>query len=185
MIEAAELAELSTDERDVWAILGEYAEQVAKDAGRDHSRWTWIFRAGVPHRRFVQSLVRLIDRARTSAGIRAAAAAAESADWTCICRCRAHGKASCPRCLNVSACPEHDEPTPAELARDVLEDPERLARELYEVVAESIRTESLGDDTSILPWPDAPLVTRLAIVEACRRVIVARAQAMIRSHGNS
>lgn len=75
----------------------------------------WILTPTFDHEAWARELAALIiereSRIRQDAALRAAAGAKVS----CECRCRAHGRGGCPRCLTVERCPLHHEPDPKAL----------------------------------------------------------------------
>jgi hypothetical protein len=155
-----------TMEERVRGLLEEYSARVTEDADRSTATGAWIFRSGVSHADYVRTIVGMLSEAHVrgfTAGV-----VEGTRDWSCVCRCLKHAKHGCPRCLNVYGCPVHAEVAPEALRVEVLNDPEQLARELFET------THVLKG--KLVRWEDVNEDIRLAMIESARRVVCLRAQ---------
>ena len=99
-----------------------------------------------------------------------ASAMSERARFQCCCRCKQHQQVGCPLCLDVYGCPEHADPPEELLRKGVLEKPEELARELFNIV------NATDDEGERLPsWDDEPDDEwKRTWIEACRKVVTSR-----------
>lgn len=102
-------------EQHVRAVFEAYKAALTESEEPPPRPGMWIFRPRPDPEEFVAAAVMLLERAEDLGREQAAAAAAETADWTCACRCRAHQKAACPYCVSVESCPAHSSPDPREV----------------------------------------------------------------------
>ena len=157
-------------EQRVRGLLDDYREAIDADTIAKGSTMGWIFKAAVPHEVYREAMMALLREERIAGQREGAAEMAERANWTCICRCKAHGKIGCPLCLNVYGCPYHSEVDPKVLRPEMLEEPEALERAIAAEYAAIWRDfPDDPDEPDLHEWMRGPMV------EALRRVVSVRA----------
>ncbi len=97
-------------------LLEEYADQMQAGEESPTARGPWIFRRQVEHELFLQTAMSIVDEARMAGRREGAAAVDDFGGDDCACRCRDHGRAGCPTCLNVNLCPVHGDDDPARIS---------------------------------------------------------------------
>lgn len=127
----------------------------------------WIFRQRPDRRVYGQAILDLLRDEVEKARAAVAEAWLQGASFECACRCREHGKPSCPICLGVEGCPVHADADPETLEASLLADPLETARALRAELGE------LGG-IEFEPWDDLDADERRAWIEACRRVVTTR-----------
>lgn len=156
-------------EEQVRALLDDLSERSA-EAARGEKRGTLV--RGPDRALYVASVLAVFEELRNEGREEASEALLERVGWECCCRCLAHRKIGCPKCLNVYGCPVHSEVGPELLRPDVLRDPEQLAREVHATYLDQLE---LPEGTPEPPsWTETTPEFRKAFEEAVRRVVCAR-----------
>lgn len=130
----------------------------------------WIFRATLDVDRYAGAILALLDEARATAYHEGVAAGSETPP-PCACRCRAHQKVACPKCLRVHSCPAHHFASSEALEVELLQDPIRTAEALYREAR-----DLTGQGT---PWGELDDVARDAHIEATRRIVATRTAVLL------
>lgn len=119
---------------------------------------------------YARAIVDLAEDAQAKGAAAALASIADSAEWSCSCRCREHGAAACRACLSVERCPVHHEPPPNIGVRAKLSDPAYVAEAMAAVEADQLGV--------IITWDERPVHERFARIEAARQIVAALAPRM-------
>ncbi len=152
------------------AILDAYVDRLRGDMDRGSpAPGMWIFRKGIDHEAPLRAVEVLLAEARETGRREGAAALAEQMDYQCACRCRAHWKAACPKCLDVFGCPVHSEVDPSVLRPEFLKDPEAVARAIWDEYEARCEKGAL--------WSELDGESRALYVESVRRVVTVRLEA--------
>jgi hypothetical protein len=150
------------------AIFDEMASQLREDQTRPRRGILWIATPRPDPDIFVAAAMEVLDQARAEAAHQAATAAYQYAELECGCRCRAHNKMACPKCVRYEACPLHSDVDPSTLKADLLADPVWVAQSINRELAEILPGVVEWDDDALDPY------YREALVEAVARVVSAR-----------
>lgn len=154
-------------------LLEQYAGEIEADLQRSGSPG-WILRPAVNHGAYLRTILQRIADARAE-GVRIGRAeASRTANWTCVCRCKKHGKAACVLCLHVYGCPLHSEVGPEHLRPDVLQDAEELARLVHATYCEVVSEQATEPAVAPLRWDQNPEDYRLVMIETMRRAVCTR-----------
>jgi len=94
--------------------------------------------------------------------------------WQCTCTCKAHGVHNCAECLNSQGCPIHSDFELDQVDKAALLDAQETAFNLLDELA-----IVLGLDKSL--WGLLDEHVRLALIEACRRVVTSGVAATVQS----
>lgn len=100
----------------VGEVLRNYAAALEEHAAAPPPRTgMWIMTPTFDHEAWARELAAVIVDRERAIRTEAAVRALQGAKVSCECRCRAHGRGGCPRCLTVERCPLHFEPDPTAL----------------------------------------------------------------------
>lgn len=158
-------------ETDIKQLLDTYAAEIRGEMKSPAPRQgMWIFHQAIDHEAYIQALVLIMEEAHRSGRFEGAAALADDLEYQCACRCQAHQRRGCPRCLNIYGCPVHGEADASQLRLDLLQDPLRLTPILWSKLTEAVEAD--------LSWEELTPEIQLQVTEVVRQLVTVRLEAL-------